>query len=79
MPIPCLITAAHPIPPKSRRPSTYKWSEMQIGESFLVKPGTTIDQACSLAAKAAKRTGFKFRCATTDEGVRVWRIDPLAP
>jgi len=51
------------------------WTEMSIGDSFLVE--TTMSQygyIRSNAYHAGARYGMKFTCRKTDGGIRVWRI-----
>jgi len=45
---------------------------MEIGDSFLAT--VTLSTMACVANRAAKRTGRKFSCRTTKDGIRVWRI-----
>ena len=63
-----------PIPPRLNGGGYYKypWESMEIGDSFLAT--VTLSTMSSVANRAAKRTGRKFSCRTTKDGIRVWRI-----
>jgi hypothetical protein len=53
----------------------YPWHKMEIGDSFLFPPHINkIDKAQGNKAYGQKATGFKFKCRTTPEGIRCWRI-----
>jgi len=56
-----------------KRKCKYPWRDMEVGDSFLV---THVGQkAMAVTAKYhARKTGWRFRASTVENGVRVWRI-----
>lgn len=50
----------------------HPWRTLEVGESFIF-PNPNIRYASAAACMAAKRSGRKFTCKTTPEGVRIWR------
>lgn len=63
-----------PLRTGSGRKRIYPWLEMEIGDSFIVGDGNP-RRMFSIASIASKRHGMRFACASTTEGVRVWRIE----
>ena len=55
------------------RKSKYPWSEMVVGDSFVVEH-TTSSAMSAIAIRAGERLGMKFSCRTMPEGIRVWRV-----
>lgn len=63
-----------PLPSDERgRAAKYPWAEMEIGDSFFLKDGSS-SSISGAASNAGKRLGFKFSTREMDDGVRVWRI-----
>jgi hypothetical protein len=62
-----------PMPSRGGSRSPWPWSELGLGDSFLVE-NRSIIRVSSMACKARERTGFRFSCRTEGENVRVWRI-----
>jgi hypothetical protein len=62
-----------PIPTEKRR-SKYPWIEMEVGDSFLVarELKASIRSLVSVKNTAGKE---KFTYRTTQDGIRVWRIE----
>lgn len=60
-----------PMPPAPRA-RKYPWSEMEIGDSFLM--GGAPRQVANAVSKAGRNYGRKFSYRKTREGVRVWRV-----
>lgn len=67
-----------PIPNHPMR--KFNWSDLDIGDSFLVPAPVTVEHMSSLATRRGKATGRRYTCRTIKngngvaEGVRVWRI-----
>lgn len=60
--------------PSGRGPyGKYPWSQMEIGDSFLI-PGKKVSLVSSTMASAGRRLNKKFTARTVEGGVRVWRI-----
>ena len=63
------------------RSPIYPFAQMAVGDSFLVPvmDGQTaykVQRAVRSCASAyGSRHGMKFRTATTDQGIRVWRVE----
>lgn len=69
------------IPMPAFHKSKYKWGEMEIGDSILVKGNCGVfddwkkmDSAKAASRSFGKRHGMKFRTMQVDTGVRIWRI-----
>lgn len=60
-------------PPEPSRRNTWPFSEMEVGDSFLV-PDESSQSARSCAVQFSKRTGRKFSIRTIDGEIRCWRI-----
>ena len=64
-----------PMPPRPARGSphgrkgTYRWREMEVGDSFFVEGRSTI----GVAPPDLLKRGWKFESRTVDGGIRVWR------
>lgn len=58
-----------PLPPPRRR---YPYSEMEVGESFLIAEGN-LQVVCNANYRAGKRLNRKFIARREEGGVRVWR------
>lgn len=69
------VESGIPVPDFSTaRRQVYPWSEMKVGDSFLVndKPIGTIRSA--ICARSKKNPGERYTCQAALNGVRVWRI-----
>lgn len=63
------------IPVPASRQTTYPFSSMSVGDSFLVEKADP-KKAASVRACASvygKKTNSKFTCKQVEGGVRVWR------
>lgn len=60
-----------PVPTGSSR-RKYPFDELQVGQSFEVV-GKVPNEISGSKNLAIKRTGFEFKAAKSDKGVRVWR------
>jgi len=56
------------------RREKYPWSQLDIGQSFLVKD-VALRSMSSTASHAGRRNGKKFIAREADGGVRVWRYE----
>lgn len=66
-----------PLPPAVRRGrrAAWPWSEMSVGDSFIV-PDAQIATFRVQTVRVSKKLGRKFRTARTDTGVfRCWRVE----
>ena len=54
------------------RPPKYRWSEMEVGDSFLVTD-KSFEAMRGVSRYQSARRGWTFDVAKTDDGVRVWR------
>lgn len=70
-----------PIPPR-RRPggstrSKYPLDQMRIGDSFLVPKNEykKSNYVANVVHIRARKLGIKIATRTTDDGVRVWRVE----
>jgi hypothetical protein len=64
-----------PKPQRASKPSKYPWSEMEIGDSFMVE-GKTTAQMSGRVRYAEKTTGFAFTSRSVEGGCRIWRVNP---
>ncbi len=72
-----------PMPPSRKTKMEYPFSQMQVGESFLIpsegaEARLARSRVESAARTAGRRLGAKFTVRITPEGVRVWRVEPSA-
>jgi len=68
-----MIQIDHDIPvPDSKYRTKYPWNQMKVGDSFCAQ--LTENQRKGLHS-CAKRAGIKITTRTTEEGIRVWRIN----
>ena len=51
----------------------YPWSQMQIGDSFLV-PGKTSSTMSGCAFYQGTKRSARYACRNVDGGCRVWRV-----
>jgi hypothetical protein len=51
----------------------YPWDEMEVGDSFFV-PGKSPNTISSSANYQSKTRGWRFKVASLEGGVRVWRV-----
>lgn len=73
------LQAGIAIPPKTRSgPKSPKWIDtvrgMQVGDSFLM-PGKKPGESSAYASYWRRVTGYKFTTRSTNDGVRVWRVE----
>lgn len=66
-----------PIPPLKRRHNNYPFTEMDVGDSFLVPHDTNLKVSTlrNVVSQAKKKLGFNFAVSEVEDGVRIWRID----
>lgn len=63
-------------PPKKRGRVTYPFSEMAVGDSFVVKGDEQARKRAGCAAVLhGKRKGKKFARRTKNEIMRIWRTE----
>ncbi len=56
------------------RREKYPWSQLDIGQSFLVKD-VALRSMSSTASHAGRRNGKKFIAREAEGGIRVWRYE----
>ena len=61
-----------PLPAVKGRSSKYPYTDMDIGDSFLIS-GLTMQVVCNMNYRAGRRSGYKFVARTEPAGIRVWR------
>jgi hypothetical protein len=54
------------------RPFKYPWSQMEVGDSFLVPDG--VGRAAHTLVMSASSLARRFVARKTDEGYRCWRV-----
>lgn len=65
-----------PLPPKAAQ-ERYPWSQMEVGQSFMVEsddPKKAMERVRGAASNRARKHGETFALRTVEGGVRVWRI-----
>jgi hypothetical protein len=68
-------TNRHPMPTRTQgRVHAYPFKDMKVGESFLAPKGKE-GAVRSLASQYSKAWTSSFATRTTDEGLRVWRVE----
>lgn len=56
------------------RPKKYDFSDMDVGDSVLIRGEDTSGRAYLAANQYGRRTGKKFTGRSMDGGVRIWRV-----
>lgn len=70
-----------PLPKNATKKTKYPFGELkEVGESFLACTESTVKKQASIASCANAWAGrhersWKFTARSTDEGIRVWRIE----
>ena len=60
-----------PVPEPRRR---YPYVDMDIGDSFVMPAGSSMQVVCNANYRAGKRLGRKFIARKLEGGIRVWRV-----
>lgn len=58
---------------RGRRPRSYPFDKMSVGDSFEV-PAKKNNSVRVCAAQYGKQNGLKFSVRKTENGTRVWRV-----
>lgn len=67
-----------PMPASYRngRPATYRFRDMEVGQSIYVPSSDAPSGHVAKRAYATgQRTGMKFACRRDDDGIRIWRVE----
>ena len=71
-----MLTIESNVPaPDWQKRAKYPFSDMAVGDSFLITDADMIKNARSAAWMYSKRHGGRFSCRKVPEGWRVWRVE----
>ena len=56
------------------RPKKYPFSEMNVGDSFVIQSRSERDSISGIVSRLSKKNGTKFTVRKTADGYRCWRI-----